>query len=332
MHDAQGWDPLQAALPDGPTFDAVFVLPVFNDAAPALRLLGELRAALDGLVGPGKALALLVDDGSLEPVVPATQGTLKVGVLRLRANLGHQRAIATGLAFVARWVRPDAVVVVMDADGEDRPEDAARLLRETRARPDTIVVANRAHRTEGPGFRAGYWIYRALFRLLTGQPIRHGNFSAMPGAFAARLAYTPGLWNHYAAVLHGSRLPIHGLESTRGRRYAGESRMNAISLVLHGLSAVSVHIEVVAVRLMLAALSLSGLALLAGAAVVGTRLLTPYAVPGWASVLTALFAILAALGLMMSVHLIFVILAGRERRPMVPALDAAALVESFTVR
>ena len=48
--------------------------------------------------------------------------------LRLRRNLGHQRAIAIGLAHVQQATGCDAVVV-MDSDGEDTPEGVAQLLR-----------------------------------------------------------------------------------------------------------------------------------------------------------------------------------------------------------
>ena len=46
-------------------------------------------------------------------------------VLRLRRNVGHQRAIALGLTYLQVEAGCEAVIV-MDADGEDRPADVPR--------------------------------------------------------------------------------------------------------------------------------------------------------------------------------------------------------------
>ena len=110
-------------------------------------------------------------------------------MLRLRRNLGHQRAIVIALAYVEAHV-PCAAVVVMDLapSGEDRPSDVVRLADEWReANADKLIFALRSRRSEGPAFRAFYGLYRALFKLGTGQPIRVGNFSLVPRAVLRRL-------------------------------------------------------------------------------------------------------------------------------------------------
>jgi polyisoprenyl-phosphate glycosyltransferase len=250
-----------------------------------------------------------------------------VGVVRLRSNVGHQRAIAIGLSFLHGWVRPDAAVVVMDADGEDDPADVPRLLEALARQPGHIVVANRARRSESLGFRIGYGLYRAAYRALTGHAIRSGNFCAMRGASVRRLAYIPSLWNHLAATIYKSRLPVAGIEVARGRRYAGQSRMNLIDLMVHGLSAISVHMEAAGVRVLVLALGFSATALAAGLFVVHRRLFTDLAIPGWASVLSTLFILLAAVGLSAALTLVFLVLSARDRRPVIPAVDGHYWVE-----
>lgn len=47
-------------------------------------------------------------------------------LLVLRRNLGHQRAIAVGLCHADAKLDFDSILL-MDADGEDAPEDAVRL-------------------------------------------------------------------------------------------------------------------------------------------------------------------------------------------------------------
>ena len=74
----------------------------------------------------------MIDDGSTQPCrpdeIPQAFATIqRLDVLVLRRNLGHQRAIAVGLAFIDAQLECTAVVV-MDGDGEDAPEDIPKLL------------------------------------------------------------------------------------------------------------------------------------------------------------------------------------------------------------
>ena len=71
-------------------------------------------------------------------------------MLRLRRNLGHQRAIAIGLTYIqAQMTTAYEAVVVMDGDGEDAPEDVPRLLARLEAEGGrSIVFAERTRRSE----------------------------------------------------------------------------------------------------------------------------------------------------------------------------------------
>ena len=247
------------------------VIPVYNDWEPTRALLQELDAAL---AGAGlQADVLLVDDGSTDaaegPWLPEPKRAIQqVDVLSLRFNLGHQRAIAVGLCHVATS-GPPGPTVVMDGDGEDRPLDVPRLWQ--RFREDggrAIVFAERQRRSEGLLFAMAYHTYRALHRLLTGISVRVGNFSILPSPLLANLVYVPDLWNHYAAAVFRSGLPFTTLPTTRGPRLQGRSRMDWISLVTHGLSALAVFGERVGVRLMILSLAM----ILAMGAVLGSQL------------------------------------------------------------
>lgn len=238
-----------------------------------------------------------VDDGSFthfEPeklVLPEHGVALNVEVLRLAVNVGHQRAIALGLREIAE--RGDQThVIVMDGDGEDRPEDLPSLLAASSAAPASIVLAQRGTRSEGPLFRAFYVLYKSMFVLLTGRRIDFGNFSLLPIAAVQRLVRMPELWNHFAATIARSRLPIVKLRVTRGTRYAGQSHMNFNSLVVHGLSAISIFSDSVYVRVMVASSALLGLLGLGMSGVIGIRLFTTLAIPGWTTSAIGFLAVL----------------------------------------
>ena len=86
-----------------------------------------------------------------------------IELLRLYTNIGHQRAIAIGLVEVSQSSKYDAVIV-MDADGEDRPDDLGKLFNEFLQFQDDIIVAQRTRRSEGALFYVFYKIYQTLFQ------------------------------------------------------------------------------------------------------------------------------------------------------------------------
>jgi hypothetical protein len=277
--------------------NVVIVAPVLNDWASARVLLERI----DALPLPGIATVnvRLVDDGSTEPVPDDLCATLGAGcidgvaVLTLVCNVGHQRAIALGIASIVQdHAAGGAQVVVMDSDGEDDPSDIPHLLAMQRLRPDAIVVAGRSKRSEGIKFRLGYAAYQALFRILVGKRIDFGNFSTFGPAVARRLAGMGDTWNHLAAALLRSRVAIVTVPTERGRRYAGRSTMNLPALVAHGLSAFAAFSDHVFSRLLLFASLIGCFALLGGLSVILVRVCTNFAIPGWASVALGLFTTL----------------------------------------
>src|SRR6478672_2331601 len=88
----------------------------------------ELIRRLDRALTPRDCTVevLLVDDASaqqcrVEDFQMEWSTVRAIQVLRLRRNLGHQRAIAIGLVHIQQTIDCEAVVV-MDADGEDTAE------------------------------------------------------------------------------------------------------------------------------------------------------------------------------------------------------------------
>jgi len=111
--------------------------------------------------------------------------------------------------------------------------------------------------------------------------VRGGNFSIFPAAYLGRLVVMSELWNHYAAAVFRSGLPFSTTPIPRGYRIAGTSRMNVVSLVAHGMSAIAVYGDVVGVRLLIASMAGSLMAVLGILAVIVIRLFTGNAIPGW---------------------------------------------------
>ena len=131
--------------------------PIFDDWESATRLLGDLDRIAVTL---GNVEVVLVDDGSNEPqpsnfVSGPFLHLAGIKIIHLARNLGHQRASAVGLVWAAQ--NSDAeYVVVMDGDGEDRPDDILLLIAEAqRQGSQKVVFAARAKRLESSWFSLG---------------------------------------------------------------------------------------------------------------------------------------------------------------------------------
>lgn len=312
----------------------VIVIPVYEDWESVRKLLvwlGEV-AVRSGL----EFSPLLVDDGSKETapadlVAPDISGLGTVRVLRLLRNLGHQRAITIGLAWTARHL-PGRAVVVMDADGEDKPDDVPALVAEAiRHGWRRSVFAERTKRSEGLVFRMGYACYRAVHLVLTSKGVRYGNFSVLPAEHVRRLSVTAEIWNHFAAAVMRSRVPFVTERTYRGTRLAGKSKMNLPALVTHGLSALSVHGEVVATRLLIFSFGVSAIALVIMSFVAAQRFFTNWPIPGWTSQLGTLSLVLLMQTLTMSVVVASVTLLGRSSSTFIPARDFQWFVDEVTI-
>jgi glycosyltransferase involved in cell wall biosynthesis len=257
--------------------------PLFNDWACLEEFLRELSPAAAAM---GQVSVLIVDDGSTEAtdlsslVVPDAIASLEI--LHLGCNLGHQRAIAVGLVEATRRQEYDAVIVI-DSDGEDRPQDAIALWQRHQQEPDSIIVAQRQQRSEAIRFKMFYWLYKRLFRMLTGRDLDFGNYSLLPRAAAERMVLMAELWNHYPATVMRSKVSIIRVPLDRQPRYAGRSRMNFTSLVNHGLAAIAAFIDTAFARLLVVAVSLTVVFGLVAVAAVILRLVTSVPIPGWAA-------------------------------------------------
>ena len=313
MNDA-AFDPDQPVL---------VLIPSFND----WEALGLLLKALDRTLDKESVQAhvLIVDDGSDQSIPDDLLGSYRtlsqITVLPLLRNLGHQRAIAVGLAYANDNLEA-RIIVVMDGDGEDDPKDVPRLVRACEERGgDQVVFAQRQRRSEGALFTLFYILFKILHRLLTGIKVEIGNFSAIPGRMLPRLVVVSELWNHYAAAVVMAKLPHAKLPTSRARRLAGRSRMNFVALVIHGLRAMSVFSEIVGIRLLIIITVLIAWTILIAATVVVIRYGTDLAIPEWATYTTGFLVIILLQAISSAIILSFITLGGRQTTAFIPSRD-----------
>ncbi len=301
------------------------VIPVFNDWESFRQLLVDLDEAAATL--PFQLFVSAVNDGSTEEpeaglaTLPLLTHLTGVEILHLAVNIGHQRAIAVGLCVAVEDDNFDAVLI-MDADGEDPPGKIHLLTRDIGDRKNFCFVAKRGKRVETFSFKFFYLLYKIFFKAVTGKSIGFGNFSILSRGYARRLVMIPDLWNNLAAAILRSRLPITAVPIHRGRRYAGQSKMNFTSLIVHGLSGISVYADTIFVRLLLLSSGLSVMSFLLIVLVFSLRLFVPrHATPGWATTVSFGMIIILLQVVFTTISSILMLLNNRVQRLVVPIVD-----------
>jgi glycosyltransferase involved in cell wall biosynthesis len=308
------------------------VIPVYNDWESVSLLLPLVDEQLC-TIGV-QADILIVDDGST--AAPPRPWNLRltairtVRSLRLKRNVGHQRAICIGLCFLSEACECERVLV-MDGDGEDAPADISRLLG--RLQEDDavgIVFAERLKRSEGWVFSFFYALYRLAHWILVGHRVRVGNYSVMNRECLESLCVSPEMWNHYAAAVYATRQPKAFIPTRRARRLAGTSTMNFPALVTHGLSALSVFSDRISTRLLIVSI-IAGLVTVAVLLLTGLlRLATGYAVPGWVASIggTVLLFLVQIVAIVFT--FCFLVLITRGQNAFIPARDSRLFVRDCT--
>lgn len=259
----------------------IVVTPVYEDIEASSRLFLELSAQFSGQI-----FVVAVDDGSVKnplDINSLRRAGLEGVILQLRRNVGHQRAIAIGLGYVSERIQSHQRVVVMDSDGEDLPATIHDLLHGLDQEQIDVVVAQRKSRVETLKFKLFYAIYKRFFSLMTGRAISFGNFMGLKANAVRRLVAMQELPIHIAGTVLASKLRATARLIDRGPRYAGQSKMNFVGLVLHGFKGLMVFAEDVLVRVgvacgLIAALSMTGIT-----AAIVLKLLG-FSTPGWFSV------------------------------------------------
>jgi hypothetical protein len=242
----------------GESWSLRVVTPMYFDTESLLILRGHLLSALRSAAERGQLPApqavrfIVIDDSAgRDPEVARFQSCEDTTIIQPPFNLGHQRAIVYGLRTIAPMLEPNEIVVTMDADGEDQPEDVVRLVQPLLAAPRDawmVAIARRTKRHETLSFKALYLAFTLLFRVLTGRAVRSGNFAAYSAAYARRNIVHPYFDLCYSATLISLNRSPEYVPCARGTRYAGESRMGMESLLAHGVRMLMPFADRIAIR------------------------------------------------------------------------------------
>lgn len=134
------------------------VIPAFNEGHSIGAVVGDMLA-----LGPWREV-LVVDDGSIDDTAAAARDA-GARVIRHPYNKGNGAAVKSGIRAAA-----GTHILIIDGDGQHRPEDAARLV--SRLGEYDLVVGARAASTQASlGRRLGNSLLNALASHLTAHRI-----------------------------------------------------------------------------------------------------------------------------------------------------------------
>ena len=157
----------------------------------------------------------------------------------MKENRGHARCNAFGLKYINKNELFD-YVIIMDGDGEDKPIEIKSLIDKITVNPETSVVAKRTKRSEGSLFKFLYEVHKIITFIFTGKKINFGYFSCLTKNDINILIGQASLWNNYSGSVKKHLNKYNSINSIRGYRYFGPSKMTLLNLVIHSFSIISV--------------------------------------------------------------------------------------------
>ena len=218
----------------------IILIPVYNDWQSVFKLLKEINFQV--AKWNADVSILIMNDASTEacPTNELSLENLKlIRIMNMKKNQGHARCIATGLKFLFEREKFD-YVIVMDGDGEDRPEELNLLFNKSSENPNKVITANRIKRSEGLLFKFLYECHKMITFAFTGRLIKFGNYSCLPRDAVSVLLKDASFWSSYSGSVTKNIKDRDHVLSIRGKRFVGPSQMNFIKLLVHSIAIMAV--------------------------------------------------------------------------------------------
>ena len=213
-----------------------FLIPVFNDWESLEPLIENIHKEIKSINNFEFNCIIINDSSTIQMGNVSKPQTFKnFKILDLKKNIGHARCIASGLRYLVNNEKFD-FVILMDGDGEDRPEEIKYLISKATSLDNSSVVAKRVKRSEGFIFKLLYETHKILTFLTTGKKIFFGNYSCLTFKDAKILIEKKTTWSSYSGSVTKNLSNLVEIDSIRGLRYFGPSKMSLIKLVIHSLA------------------------------------------------------------------------------------------------
>ena len=147
----------------------IILIPIFNDWESLQKLIIEIDKNINGLNNILFECFIINDASSInQPKLKKPENINKLKVLNMKKNRGHARCNAFGIRYIFQKENFD-YLILMDGDGEDRPEEIKSFIEKISDNPNVSVVAKRVKRSEGEFFKFLYLMHKAITYFFTGK-------------------------------------------------------------------------------------------------------------------------------------------------------------------
>ena len=218
----------------------IILIPVYNDWESLKKLLIEINGNIK-YFNEISFECLIVNDASTiqPPKLNKPSNFESVELLNMSENRGHARCNAFGIRYIFQNKKFDNLIL-MDGDGEDRPEEIKSLVEKIKENPNLSVVAKRIKRSEGPLFQSLYQLHKLITLIFTGQNINFGNYCILTRSDVEKLHSKASLWSSFSGTVKKNLKSFNEVNSVRGLRYFGPSQMSLFKLLIHSFSIIAV--------------------------------------------------------------------------------------------
>ena len=227
----------------------IILIPVFNDWQSVFKLIENI----DLQINNETIDIIIVNDASTESFDNNQKKFSKINsvkIINLIKNGGHRKAIATGLKYCQENLEYD-YIIPMDGDGEDRPEELKDFFNQVQETQPEVITATRVKRSEGFLFKFLYLVHKIFTRLITGKLIKFGHFTCLSKSAVSKLLSDGSVWLSYSGAVTKHFPQFSTIQSIRGKRYFGPSKMSIFSLILHSLRISTVFRENIFIRVVI---------------------------------------------------------------------------------
>ena len=218
----------------------IILIPVYNDWKSLNKLLTEINQNIKSFNDLNFECLIVNDASSIQPTKIQKPSNFKsLELLNMRENRGHARCNAFGIRYIFKNKEFNHLIL-MDGDGEDRPEEIKLLLKKITENPNLSVVAKRVKRSEGFFFQSLYLLHKLITFIFTGQNVNFGNYSILTKSDVEKLHSKASLWSSFSGSVKKYIKPLNEINSIRGLRYYGPSQMSLFKLIIHSFSIIAV--------------------------------------------------------------------------------------------
>ena len=230
------------------------LIPVYNDWESLFKLLDKINKEIQNIEKVEFHCTVVNDASTIEPPeikVPKNIRTLEI--INMKKNRGHARCNAFALRHLSK-VGDFEHLIVMDGDGEDRPEEIKMSVEKALSNKEMSVVAKRIKRSEGLVFQMLYQIHKIITIIFTGKNVNFGNYSCLTKKDVRILATKESLWSSFSGSVKKYIPNLNTINSIRGSRYFGPSKMSLFNLGIHSLSIIAVFKTAAFIRIVILAI------------------------------------------------------------------------------